>query len=294
MANSVSSLLDQLMGPNRNKIFNENESQIKTKWDDSDVCPYYLCGFCPHDLFKNTREDLGPCQKIHNDTLRLEFQSQRRSTQNRYKTRYLAYLTSMMTKGEARVSRAKERLELEAPQGSYADPILIRQAKEIGEMKAEIQSLDRRCEKLGEEGKVREAQEALQKQEQLKGALVRLKEQEKLQRERSAIENQTRQLYVCEVCGGFIVSEKTNIGQGNDPNGSKRMIAHQAGRMHVGYTKIKEMVIKLREELKGASIEQNIRGNREMRRRKRTITCEIKENRKSRSCVRQRTRRRRS
>lgn len=120
----------------------------------------------------------------------------------------------MMAKGEARIARAKERLELEAPKGAYADPVLIRQTKEIGEMEEEIRALDRKCEKLGEEGKVKEAQEALQKQEQLKGALVRLKEQQKLQRERSSTENQARQLYVCEVCGGFIVNEKSNTGNG--------------------------------------------------------------------------------
>ena len=47
-------LLDELMGPNRNgdqKIF-------KKYWDD-DVCKHFLVDFCPHDLFVNTKSDLG-------------------------------------------------------------------------------------------------------------------------------------------------------------------------------------------------------------------------------------------
>jgi len=29
----------------------------------------FLCGFCPNELFINTRSDLGICNKIHDDEL---------------------------------------------------------------------------------------------------------------------------------------------------------------------------------------------------------------------------------
>jgi len=29
----------------------------------------FLCGFCPNELFVNTRADLGICNKIHDDEL---------------------------------------------------------------------------------------------------------------------------------------------------------------------------------------------------------------------------------
>ncbi|PNI58370.1 LUC7L3 isoform 17, partial [Pan troglodytes] len=28
------------------------------RWDHESVCKYYLCGFCPAELFTNTRSDL--------------------------------------------------------------------------------------------------------------------------------------------------------------------------------------------------------------------------------------------
>jgi len=33
------------------------------------VCKMFLCGFCPNQLFINTRADLGICNKIHDDEL---------------------------------------------------------------------------------------------------------------------------------------------------------------------------------------------------------------------------------
>lgn len=33
-------------------------------------CRFYLSGLCPHDLFSNTKSDLGPCDKEHNDKMK--------------------------------------------------------------------------------------------------------------------------------------------------------------------------------------------------------------------------------
>ena len=43
-------------------------------YKDPEVCHYYVCGFCPHELFVNTRADLGPCKKIHDEAIRKEYQ----------------------------------------------------------------------------------------------------------------------------------------------------------------------------------------------------------------------------
>jgi len=37
------------------------------------VCKFFLCGFCPHYLFTNTRADLGRCIKIHDEDFRARF-----------------------------------------------------------------------------------------------------------------------------------------------------------------------------------------------------------------------------
>ena len=37
---------------------------------DPKVCRSQLAGTCPHDLFTNTKQDIGPCTKIHSEALK--------------------------------------------------------------------------------------------------------------------------------------------------------------------------------------------------------------------------------
>ena len=50
--------LDEMMGKDRNKLPNERPQQT-IRFTDSRVCKYYICGFCPNDLFVNTKSDIG-------------------------------------------------------------------------------------------------------------------------------------------------------------------------------------------------------------------------------------------
>ena len=55
--------LDELMGRNRNQL-NHTKARNAEHYSDRDVCKYNLVSFCPHDLFPNTKKDLGPYAKI--------------------------------------------------------------------------------------------------------------------------------------------------------------------------------------------------------------------------------------
>ena len=57
MAAEAAALLDELMGGARNSMPGENTHQ--QSWKDDNVCKYYLCGFCPSQLFVNTKADVG-------------------------------------------------------------------------------------------------------------------------------------------------------------------------------------------------------------------------------------------
>ncbi|KAK9665678.1 hypothetical protein RND81_14G128400 [Saponaria officinalis] len=52
-------LLDELMGTARNLTDEEKGGYRELKWDDDEVCACFMVRFCPHDLFVNTRSDLG-------------------------------------------------------------------------------------------------------------------------------------------------------------------------------------------------------------------------------------------
>ena len=65
--------LDQLMGKDRNYPLHVR-LQMRDHFDDDDVCKFNLIGFCPYDLFPNTRNDTGPCQQRHEDFLKDMFE----------------------------------------------------------------------------------------------------------------------------------------------------------------------------------------------------------------------------
>jgi hypothetical protein len=63
---------EQLMG--KDSMSGSDQSAPQLSITDPKVCRSYLVGNCPHDLFTNTKQDLGPCPKIHNESLKTEYQ----------------------------------------------------------------------------------------------------------------------------------------------------------------------------------------------------------------------------
>lgn len=43
----------------RNLTAEEKKAHREVRWDDKEVCGCFLVRFCPHDLFVNTKSDLG-------------------------------------------------------------------------------------------------------------------------------------------------------------------------------------------------------------------------------------------
>ena len=66
---SIASMLDELMGRNRN-LAPDDAANISLTWQHGDVCRYYLVLFCPHDLFTNTKADLGACPDAHDPDIK--------------------------------------------------------------------------------------------------------------------------------------------------------------------------------------------------------------------------------
>ena len=54
----------------RNLTDEERRGFKEIKWDDREVCAFYMVRFCPHDLFVNTKSDLGACSRIHDPKLK--------------------------------------------------------------------------------------------------------------------------------------------------------------------------------------------------------------------------------
>ncbi|KAB1266384.1 Luc7-like protein 3 [Camelus dromedarius] len=113
---SAAQLLDELMGRDRNLAPDEKRSNVR--WDHESVCKYYLCGFCPAELFTNTRSDLGPCEKIHDENLRKQYEKSSRFMKVGYERDFLRYLQSLLAEVERRIRRGHARLALSQNQQS--------------------------------------------------------------------------------------------------------------------------------------------------------------------------------
>ena len=64
----------------------------------SQICKFNLLSFCPNDLFPNTKADIGPCEKRHDDFLKEQFMTDadRESYERKYQDELILQLTKMV------------------------------------------------------------------------------------------------------------------------------------------------------------------------------------------------------
>jgi hypothetical protein len=80
---------------------------------DPKVCRSYLVGTCPHDLFTNTKQDLGPCPKIHSEALKAEYEGMSEADRKKYgfDWDYMRDLQKYIDECNRRIDAAQRRLE---------------------------------------------------------------------------------------------------------------------------------------------------------------------------------------
>ena len=112
MAAEQRKLLEQLMGDQLMSMPGTARQPALTLTDPK-VCKSYLCGECPHDLFTNTKQDLGSCPKAHQPNLRDEYRSM--STEKKrelgFDFEYKADINKYVAECDRRIDTAQRRLE---------------------------------------------------------------------------------------------------------------------------------------------------------------------------------------
>jgi len=258
---SQRALLDSLMGAHRNH--DEDEEPVQKKnWRDDDVCKYFLCGFCPHDLFVNTKADLGQCNwPVHSEELRKEFENEKSSRKEKYERRFLAVLEDIVRLLERKIQRGKERISVDKDVESETEENLTREQRDrIEEIDTQVEDFTRTMEIYGDEGKVEEAQELLMKVEQLTKDKTAIITASISNLERS---QEVRKMTVCEVCGAFLVLNDAEV----------RVDAHLRGRTHQGFKivrdKIEEILKKQSKRRKRSRSRSRSRSKRHKRKKRR-------------------------
>jgi hypothetical protein len=100
-------LADQLIGTGAQG----RNSQLSIT--DAKVCRSYLAGTCPHDLFTNTKQDLGPCPKVHSEGLKTEYDTASPSEKAKwgFDFDYMRDMQKYIDDCDRRIDSAQRRLE---------------------------------------------------------------------------------------------------------------------------------------------------------------------------------------
>ncbi|GET01919.1 luc7-like protein 3 [Rhizophagus clarus] len=218
-------LLEELMAP-------FERSNKHNFWDDS-VCKHFLVKFCPNSLFTNTKSDLGPCTKVHDEKLRKQYQEAPDRTKYGYEIKFYDYLQSLCNDLDKKIRKGNDRLNVR-PDDTLLNPNKDEKEEKMIILDEKIKELLVKIEGAGEEGRVQEAQILTKEVETLQKDLDFLKNLfsrfDYTSDDSNPLFKQERRMLVCEVCGAFLVTNDT----------SNRMDAHLQGKQHTGYKQIRE------------------------------------------------------
>ncbi|KAK4053007.1 splicing factor [Microbotryomycetes sp. JL201] len=226
-------LLEQLMGAEAMGIVEHDLSL----WDPK-VCRAFVAGVCPHDLFTNTKMDLGTCPKTHSAKLRNEYQAMLKKAEdendqakilelNRMKVDYEQTIYAFIDECDRRIRAAHRRLEKTPEENNRATNLM----REIGEIEGAYQAAMTEVERLGSEGKVEESMAELQKAEALKTEKED-KERELQQLTETSGASGHQKLRVCEICGAYL----------SVLDSDRRLADHFGGKMHLGYHQLRTYI----------------------------------------------------
>ncbi|CAB3224351.1 unnamed protein product [Arctia plantaginis] len=232
---AAAQLLDELMGRHRNT--NPNEKIKKPNWEDPEYCKYYMVKFCPHDLFVNTRADLGVCPKVHDDEVKVLFDKCEVSYKKaQYVEEFLRFCRHMINDVERKIQKGKQRLELmnSKPEGPPMTQAQTEKNQEQVQLLSEkITALVQEAEEAGTRGDVEQAQGLMKLCDRLKEEKEQLLKQQENSHWSMTAElaaAQEKQMEVCPVCGAFLI-----VG-----DAQQRIDDHLSGKQHVGYFKLRQ------------------------------------------------------
>ncbi|KAF5959847.1 hypothetical protein HYC85_001056 [Camellia sinensis] len=264
-------LLDELMGAARNLTEEERKGYKEITWDDKEVCGLYMVRFCPHDLFVNTRSDLGPCPRIHDPEVEgkdiwssgscgcfsVSFENSPRhdSYVPRFEAELAHFCEKLVMDLDRRVRRGQERLsqDVEAPP---PPPVSAEKSEQLSVLEEKIRNLLEQVETLGEAGKVDEAEALMRKVETLNTEKTALTQQS--QNEKVLMLAQEKKMALCEICGSFLVA--------NDA--AERTQSHVTGKQHIGYGMVRDFIAEYKAAKEKAREEERLAREKEAEERR--------------------------
>lgn len=199
---------------------------------DPKICRSFLCGICPHDLFVNTKQDLGPCPRIHSDALRGDFQRENAKKRFGFEFDYEKDLSRYVEDCQKRIDAAYRRLDKTVDEVNRTEELL----QAMSELDKSVAAAMEEIETLGELGFVVRAIEEYAKLSILRHERNSREEELKVIADSGSASQQ--KLQVCEVCGAYL-SKLDN---------DRRLADHFGGKMHMGYARMRDELKRVRAE----------------------------------------------
>jgi len=220
-------LLDALMGPNRNSKADKTGKGELPDFVEKSICKNFLVGFCPHDWFTMAKRQLKPCNKIHSDMMRANFEAHPDADKYRveWEEDFLAYLERIAADCDAYIARERPKCR---PKGSK----VVRLPSELKERCDEKEKLYADLISLSEAL----ADESLSKSQAKMQEALSLKEEIDTLKARYTFEFPGED--VCDACG---VRYPGGAGwEGHDKE------SHMRGKTHIGMAQIRDKIEQLR------------------------------------------------
>ncbi|XP_047736148.1 luc7-like protein 3 isoform X2 [Hyalella azteca] len=265
---AAAALLDELMGRNRN--VNPNDCNNKLTWESPEVCKHYLVKFCPHDLFTNTKSDLGICDKIHDEDIKREFDASNTHRRAAFEDDFIRYADTMLVDVDKRIRKGRQRLSLsvkEALSNVTTGDVAVDEQIEL--LSERITGLVNEAERLGNEGNVEEAQGLSKLCDKLREERDQLRKAHENTVWHQAAEmaaSQEKQMEVCEICGAFLI-----VG-----DAQQRIDDHLTGKQHMGFAKLRDAIKEIKDAREKAREEREKQREKEREERRRLLDEEDK------------------
>jgi len=194
---------------------------------DPKVCRSFLAGTCPHDLFTNTKQDLGPCPKVHSEPLKTEYEAASADEKKKwgFEYDYMRDLQKYIDECNRRIDVAQRRLEKTPDEIRQTNALL----KQISDLSKSIETGLLEIQVLGEQSEVSRAYDEffrIRQAMQTKGD----KERELKALSDTSGPSGHQKLQVCDVCGAYL-SRLDN---------DRRLADHFYGKMHLGYAQMRK------------------------------------------------------
>lgn len=204
------------------------------------VCKSFLVGTCPHDLFVNTKQDLGRCPHLHLEKHKIEYESRvkKGETFPDFVRQHYSNLQHFVAEMDRTLQVAQRRLE-RTPEEQEK---ILAASRELDAMDTRIALMSQEIDCLTLAGELVPALHEL-----LKLADFCCQREKLAEHVRQIAENvgqsAQQKLQVCEGCGAYL-SRLDN---------DRRLADHFVGKIHLGYVNIRRQYDELNAKYKRLS-----------------------------------------